>query len=693
MNAFAYRPLAGMVLLACAGPAAACADIDCSPPLTLQLQAEQCGLTGLPFLSPDNDTRITLALLAREQGLTTLAAADSDGKTQPLAVPFAVSDLAAPESAAASADWLAQAQALGVDPTVLQAAQQRADGWLEGRCALNRPAAASAFLQALSQAGLSTEEARALAEARLVLLGQCQADGLPDYAALPTSAAAAPYRDYLLAARAFYLGDFAEAQTRFAALSQQGSAWPQQTALYMLARVAINAAQANALDEYGFFDPTKVDALQASEAAQALDRYLAAYPQGQYAASAKGLYRRVHWLAGDGAQLTADYQQALAAPQDMTLWNEIDLKLLADGKGSADPRLLLAQDLRRLRPHVEGETRWEPLTAEELATQQAALTPAAWFDYLQLAQRFYVAKEYAAVAATAPLPAGQSLDLLTFSRQVLRGMALMALQQWPAAETHWQQLAAAHPDALQQQLIELAQALTLERAGKVAQLFAADSPVTRPALRDLLLRFSAPAPLLRQVAQNGQLPTELRNTALFTLLYKDLQHGQYRDFVTDWALLQPALGTTPFDLAPFSQGARSEEGYACPALADTVATLAKQPTAQARNCLGEFIYRQGWDESPLGAKPGATLLGGAAEPFAGAAQGRLALYRQVIADAKAPQDERSYALFRAVNCFATSGYNHCGSEEIPKAERQRWFLTLKKQYAQSPWAQQQKYYW
>ena len=65
----------------------------------------------------------------------------------------------------------------------------------------------------------------------------------------------------------------------------------------------------------------------------------------------------------------------------------------------------------------------------------------------------------------------------------------------------------------------------------------------------------------------------------------------------------------------------------------------------------------------------------------------------MIADAKAPQDERSYALFRAVNCFATSGYNHCGSEEIPKAERQRWFLTLKKQYAQSPWAQQQKYYW
>ena len=30
---------------------------------------------------------------------------------------------------------------------------------------------------------------------------------------------------------------------------------------------------------------------------------------------------------------------------------------------------------------------------------------------------------------------------------------------------------------------------------------------------------------------------------------------------------------------------------------------------------------------------------------------------------------------------------------LPKEERKRWFMTLKKQYAKTAWAQQLKYYW
>ena len=36
-------------------------------PLTLQLTAAQCHLNGLPFLSPDNDTRTNLALLLADE--------------------------------------------------------------------------------------------------------------------------------------------------------------------------------------------------------------------------------------------------------------------------------------------------------------------------------------------------------------------------------------------------------------------------------------------------------------------------------------------------------------------------------------------------------------------------------------------------------------------------------------------------
>ena len=680
--------LIGLALWTTSGSSWGCADVDCSPPLTLQLTAEQCGLTGLPFLAADNDTRITLALLAPSRAQQPLQGWDpQSGQSRALTVPFAVSELMAPEATTeqpATLDPLAQA--LGVQPATLAAAHERGNGWLEGRCALNRPEVAEPFLRAVQASGLAAEQQQALAEARVALIGLCQSDTLPDFTALPATAEASPFSDYLRGARAFYLGDFAEAQSRFTALSQQEQPWLKETASYLLARVAINQAQANALDEYGFFDASKVDRAPLATAEQALDHYLAAYPQGLYAASAKGLYRRVYWLQDDVTKLGAIYQQALQSQNGadgMPLWNEIDLKLLGNKQLPATPLFLLVQDLKRMRFHPEWEESWQPLSAEDLATQQAVFAAAdqsAVWEYLQLAQRYYVAKDYAGVVQAIAAPQGsEPLELLDFSRQVLRGMALMAQQQWPQAEAHWQQLLASKPDAMQQQLLQLALAMTLERADKLETLFTAQSPVTRDELRDPLLRFSAAAKLLRQVSADQALSGELRNTALYTLLLKD-PTGK------------------PFDLAPFSQGASNEEGYSCPALSETVSQLAStqaggKPAAKALNCLGEFFYRQGLDDSPLGYKPGATLLGGAPDRFAGAAHGRLALYRQVIADASAPEAERSYALFRAINCFASSGYNHCGSEEIPKAERKRWFNTLKQSYGGSVWAKQLKYYW
>lgn len=65
----------------------------------------------------------------------------------------------------------------------------------------------------------------------------------------------------------------------------------------------------------------------------------------------------------------------------------------------------------------------------------------------------------------------------------------------------------------------------------------------------------------------------------------------------------------------------------------------------------------------------------------------------MIADKQAPAEDRSYALYRAINCFASSGYNHCGSEDIAKAERKAWFRTLKGTYGKTRWAAKQKYYW
>jgi len=686
-----YWRQAGWLLCWWAGAAWSCADVGCTPPLSLQLDEGQCGLTGLPFLSADNDTRVNLALLAEADGHFLLPSA--------LPVPFSLEQLNPESEPLAPTERLTGlAQSLGVPSAVVTEAETRSQGWLAGRCSLNRLTTAEPFLTALQQEGaLSAAERQSLAEARLAMVGLCQADTLPSLQELPSEGAAAPYADYLRGARAFYLADFDEAERLFAALSEQPAGWLTETARYLLARVAINRAQVRAADEYGFYDLSRVDQAALQQAGQRLDGYLADYPQGRYADSARGLYRRVAWLMGDEAGLAALYQARVQqVPLSFSLFDEIDNKLLSSpDKPMSLPPFILVQDLRLMRSISEWETRWQPLHSEQLAAQQAVFADAGWsayWDYLQLAQRYYVQKDLAGVLSLTDQTPAALPPLLRFSRQVLRGMALMGLGRWPEAEGHWRQLRQAGVSAAQGKLLDLALAMTLERADQLARLFAGDSGLTDPQLREPLLRFSAAAPLLRQLAQDKQLPRAQRNTALFTLLYKDLTRGHYADFLQDKQLIGPALGQEPFSFTPFGKLPRPD-GYACPALEETVASLAKAANPRALNCLGDLVMQQGWDDDPLGEKPAAGILGGAPDRFAGQAQGRLSWYRQVIADKQARAEDRSYALYRAINCFASSGYNHCGSEEIAKAERKAWFQTLKGTYGNTPWAAKQKYYW
>jgi hypothetical protein len=66
---------------------------------------------------------------------------------------------------------------------------------------------------------------------------------------------------------------------------------------------------------------------------------------------------------------------------------------------------------------------------------------------------------------------------------------------------------------------------------------------------------------------------------------------------------------------------------------------------------------------------------------------------KVIANHQADRDARAYALYRAVNCFASSGNNGCGPQDIPQNTRKQWFRTLHKEYPNSVWAKSSKYYW
>ena len=595
-------------LALCSLPALACGPDGCETPLTLQLTAAQCHLNGLPFLSPDNDTRTNLALLLADEQAFSLPKA-------PLPLPFAIEDLLNPaqaEPAPAGPDpLLALAAGLGIEQSTTQAALERAAGWSEGRCISNNPVSAEAFLQALVDTpALGADERNQLARQRLAMLGQCaqQAETAPEDKAAPLSAAGQGFADYLAASRLFYQGEFAQADALFAALAGQDQPWLRETADYMRIRVALNQSQQSAFDDWGTLDRNQIDHAAVQRAEQFIADYRSRYPEGRYLDSANGLLRRLAWFKGDEAALAGLFQQASRQPGNPELLNEIDLKLLMQPgfTGSAAmPQLTLVQDLRRLRLH-ESWDEWQPLQSGELAQQTAqfASNPA-WLAYLQQAERYYLAKDYAAVIAAVPALGKGPLDNLAFSQQVLKGMALAASQALPEAEQQWRALLASQPTPLQDQLLQLALA-----------------PLAAP---------------------------------------------------FDW------------------QGSQE---YQCPALTAVVTTLADNPKSpRALNCLGEFFLSQGLDWDPLLQRPGADTLAGSRDLFAGQQRSRLDWYQQVIANPKAAKEEKAYALYRAINCYAPSGNNSCGSQEIPLSQRKGWFNTLKRQYGTSQWAKQLKYYW
>ncbi|WP_244664733.1 hypothetical protein [Candidatus Symbiopectobacterium sp. 'North America'] len=126
-----------------------------------------------------------------------------------------------------------------------------------------------------------------------------------------------------------------------------------------------------------------------------------------------------------------------------------------------------------------------------------------------------------------------------------------------------------------------------------------------------------------------------------------------------------------------------------------VSTLNKRPNdAHATNCLGEFFFRTGnevgfdWGESKQ-----LEALTNTPSQFNGKTYSRLDAYLKVIADPQAPPEDKSYALYRAIYCYAPSSMNDCGTQEISKATRKAWFTQLKTEFKGSQSATQLKYYW
>ncbi|GAA0746358.1 outer membrane assembly lipoprotein YfiO [Sphingomonas sp. ABOLD] len=673
-------------------PAHASGDYSCGPAWKLRYAAYS-GCDDLAMLGPRNDSRTNLALLLADlPGAARLVAP---------AKPSVFLDIALlmPRSADGGSPYFS-------------------DG--EGSRCRSNVAGTERFEAAIrANAKVPEPERAALIAARKGLAPDCT-QGTAGSAALVAavngakSEAGKAFAAYLDGAAAFYAGDYDGAAARFASLGNARDAWLRETGRYMLGRVAVNQAQVDYYDDYGSpKQGAKVAPTLVAEAENALRGYMKAYPQGEYFFSARGLLRRVYWLAQDRAKLEAEYAALIALPDAkrgidaVSLAQEIDAKLLAGATADSlhDPILLAAFDLMHMRTGERGETCCDALSRAALDAQRAKFaSKPALFAFLQATHAYHLGGQPQQALELLPDASHQAnFSYLEFSRQMLRGMALEARAD-RNVRGFWIDLLSGAKAPRQRPVVELALALHDERHDGLARLFASDSPIRSQEIRDRLLMNVADAKLLRQQAQAVSASAHERDVALFTLLYKEATRGSHRDFVEDVRLVPASApieadyyfdfsGAKPLPTGLFVKGKKLGD-YGCPALSETQRRLAAAPrNAKAMLCLGEFTRVNGFDGFLLDSQPARDELGGTPTRFAGVPYSRLDAYQAVMASAAASPDDKAYALFRAVNCYAPSASNACGGKGVEPAVRKGWFQRLKRDYPKSRWAQELRYYW
>ncbi|WP_443749637.1 hypothetical protein [Asticcacaulis solisilvae] len=713
-TAIGLTALAALALSA--GPAGASGDYGL--PRVYALIQDTDFENNVPFFAPSNDSRANLMMLLADAGLTRPRLPVSDAAAAP----------AKPDAYAAQTplDLDTFAAVFNDKATAADDGSDFADGQGD-RCRSNA-AGGDAYLAALKASDVPQAEKTLLTDARNALLSSCAAGTRTVLNLQPAAIKSALGKDfatYLFAAADFYYGDFVNARRGFGGLQQSRQAWLKEASHYMVARADINAAQASAFGDYGELTLKAVQAKALTDAGTEFKAYLNDYPRGAYVASARGLLRRVAWLGGDNTQLAEAFGAVFAQP-DARLRNvsavdlayEADNKLLAGAKPGDihEPHLLFTYDMMQMR-RMDGKP--APLSRADLEAQRPLFAKQPeLYDYLLAAYAFY--DEDNAAAALKILnakAAGPHMSFVQFSEQVLKGLALEATHN-PAARTQWLNLIPLAEPVVQRPAVELALAENYERAGTLAPVFAAGSPVRDPNYRALLLTYSAGPDLLRQRATANDAADFERRLSLYVLLYKELTRGRYQPFLDDLRLM-PANppkadasesvgiryeGITPA-LENFSwPGTGKTDDFACPSI-KAIATALAHDAHDERSliCLGEFQRLNNYDNvlrneppQPTPAnvsKPLPELTGLAPAQFPGIGISRLDIYKTIIADAKAPSDVRAYALYRAVNCWAPSAYNSCDTSDAPQSQRKAWFHELKTRYATTGWAQGLKYYW
>lgn len=680
---------------------------------------DSCLLKGTPTFNPENDSRDNLLrLLSQEKAFDLPVQSIPEDITRSRDFYFAYHpqwDETAPQPA--SAPVSAEDSPLSRQMAELNINADEAnlnDAEHENRHVSNNTESVSQYFAALlADAALTAEQRQALAQARMGLFSDATREQIESsLATLPADSPAQHYKSYLAAAASFYAGDYASAERDFTQLAKSDRPWLAETAQYMLMRTALNKSSQNSVGEYGDFDIAKINREDASQAQTLAQAYLQRWPQGRYADSTRGMLRRINWYLQAWPQLAGLYEQTLQQAADaqqlrkivieydnvygMAFYEQSVLEAFPDA-----PRVSYIELLRALRLNSDNKPTLTQaqLDASKPVFEQSQKLPL-WRD-LQLNLWLATGNYAAIIQAVAPAQKLAPRDTLAFSEQVLYGEALMGQKNWAAARDFWQQLLKVSQDNEQRQYVQAKLAATLVYSGDVAAIFAPESAVTNLRFRSQVLKTQATLEQLRQQAVHGP-NNEERTIALHTLLVRDLTENRFGDWLNDKKLVSditPPVIDEAFNdvnLSTFDwNGDAAQAGYTCRSLNETVTVLSKKADdAHALNCLGEFFRTTQTHVDLWKNSTGNDVLEAAIsrkQPFG--QFDRQSYYQQIITSPTAEVEDKSFALYRAIMCYAPSGSNECGGEDVDKQQRKGWFTQLKTQYPGSPWAQKLKYYW
>lgn len=694
-------------------------DTYCTPTWSVELQSyNRC--SNLPILSPANDNQTNMRLLLADRHLVKIASpkqpavnwADNYG-----AVPFAAEDFKETISNATPSKrkLLSSGQTINVTYSAEERCQSNSSGM-------------QAFIQQVSaDHRLKPAEKQLLIQQRQSISPSC--DKALEYIKVRPewSSLVRQHISYINGSIAFYNGDYPIAQKIYTALSTISSPWLSETASYMLVRTAVNQAYRSGLDEYSVLSINKIDQQLIATAFTTIGQYFKTYPAGQYAASARGLLRRLYWMSGQQAKLIDEFNWQFSHLDSLQfnlemqqVPEEIDNKIFKSNEFNPanfkDPFFLATYDLMHMR--ASSAQKYTPLSWSTLQAQQDYFkTTPALYQYLQAVHLFLLQKK--PQQALDYLPKGNPpahLSYLQLSQFVLKGQILEQTHKLDDANTLWTVLLDSTKAPYQRQMVELALALNLQNRKDFVAFFKTDGLIKSPAIRAVIIKQAANAELLDSIINAPATSAQEKLNARFTLLHKSLNHQQYTLFIDALKYLPKDANSyqgyessnkTLTDQPAFNvflwKGHKINDALSCPSLIDIGKTLATQPQDEmALLCFGEFIRLSNFKHHEYTLEPEMPAqnrssrfnwsLGNGQIPFTTATFSRGEVYKNIIQTSSNDQ-LKAYALYRAINCYAPGGLNDCQGKNVEKSVRKSWFDQLKQNYPDSQWTKALTYYW